>query len=73
MLQHTDRTIRTPSPAGMILCRLSVPSLRDLDAEGMLSSPVVRRLKSTVNKVSSLRDLKLQTRNFKPETFYRFW
>ncbi|MDR3093140.1 MAG: hypothetical protein LBU62_00665 [Bacteroidales bacterium] len=43
MLQHTDRTTRAlrPSPAGTTHCRLSVPSLRDLDAEGMLSSPVL--------------------------------
>ncbi|MDR3094952.1 MAG: leucine-rich repeat domain-containing protein, partial [Bacteroidales bacterium] len=64
MLQHTDRGH----------CRLSVSSLRDL---GGVLSVLLRRLKSTVNKVSSLRDLnaimnyelkpqnlKLETRNF---------
>ncbi|MDR3093979.1 MAG: hypothetical protein LBU62_04975 [Bacteroidales bacterium] len=54
MLQHTGRPIRTPTPrpAGTAL---SVPSLRDLGGMSAVSC-VVRRLKSTVNKVPSLRD-----------------
>ncbi|MDR3093143.1 MAG: hypothetical protein LBU62_00680 [Bacteroidales bacterium] len=55
MLQHTDRGRHLRrSPAGTTQKDDKVSSLRDL---GVLSV-LLRRLKSTVNKVSSLRDLR---------------
>ena len=45
------------SPAGTILCGYKVSSLRDLN-NGLFRA--FRRLKSTVNKVLSLRDILLQ-------------
>ena len=51
---ETWRAASLPSPEGTTFCRDKVSSLRDFDG---YTGSQVRRLKSTVNNMSSLRDL----------------
>ena len=61
---RTRNALRSPqSPAGTTLWRDKVSSLRDF--EGSIFR-LIRRLKSTVNKVPSLRDFTLSLRDFAP-------